>query len=391
MAMVFSSRARLLALCATLALLPLRAAFADPAIKPALVGLISTGSANNSLHQISTFQESTGSPEINRRGIFGGLVVQARWADLEKTGSSDSDFNTGVIDTALADVAKYNAAKKLAAPNDRMLGVRLRVFAGCSSGNSDAPPWALALDGGPITITAEYNNKPETCTVGRFWDPTSQYAAAWTQLQTRLANAYDANPLIQEVAVTSCTSFSAEPFFLNLKPAVYDSMYPPPPTLPPSPTATLQMQSVHYSDDAYRQCLAQAVTTDYAQWKTTRLEYSFNPFSGVQSPQDDPAFSERVMRACREAIGARCILSNHDLDAQTPSGILPIYALERKFGPNITFQALHEVPNDFEGTIRKGISLGAGSIEIWQEPIAGSFEHQSNETLETWAAMFEPQ
>jgi hypothetical protein len=387
MAMIFSNRAQLLALCATLALLPLGGAVADPAIKPALVGLISTGSAKNSLHAISIYQESTGSPEINRRGIFGGLVVQATWADLEKNGSTDADFDTSSIDAALADVAKYNAAKKLAAPNDRTIGVRLRVFAGCSGGTSDAPQWALSLDGAPITITAEYNKKVETCTFGRFWDPTSNYAAAWTQFQTRLANAYDGNPLIQEVAVTSCTSFSAEPFFLNLKPAQYGKN--PPAQLPKSPTDTLN--GVHFSDDAYKQCLSQAVTTDYAQWKTTRLEYSFNPFSGVQSTQDDPAFSDRVMRGCREAIGARCILSNHDLDAQTPAGILPIYALERKLGPNITFQALHEVPDDFEGTLRKGISLGAGSIEIWQEPIAGSFESQSNETLETWAAMFEPQ
>ena len=40
------------------------------------------------------------------------------------------------------------------------------------------------------------------------------YAAAWRQLQTQLAAKYDTNPLIQEIAVTSCTSFSAEPFFL---------------------------------------------------------------------------------------------------------------------------------------------------------------------------------
>ena len=93
---------------------------------------------------------------------------------------------------------------------------------------------------------------------------------------------------------------------------------------------------------------------------------------------------------CRLKAGLRCILSNHDLDTKTPPSILPVYVFERKFGPNITFQTLHVVPTDFEGTLRKGISLGAGSIEIWQEAQLGSFEHQSRATLANWAAMFEP-
>ena len=146
-------------------------------------------------------------------GAFGGLVVQATWSDLQP--NSSSDFDTTVIDDALDAVNTYNAAAaKLPPPNNRQIGVRLRIFAGCTDGVSDAPAWAMSLDGSPITITATYAGGPETCTFGRFWDPTSNYAAAWRQLQTKLAAKYDANPLIQEVAVTSCTSFSAEPFFL---------------------------------------------------------------------------------------------------------------------------------------------------------------------------------
>jgi len=83
------------------------------------------------------------------------------------------------------------------------------------------------------------------------------------------------------------------------------------------------------------------------------------------------------MRRCRLLAGPRCILSNHDLDTVTPASILPIFVFERKFGPNLTFQTYHVVPPDFEGTLRKGISLGASSIEVWQEAQLGSFEHQS--------------
>ncbi len=214
-------------------------------------------------------------------------------------------------------------------------------------------------------------------TLGPFWDSTSGYAAAWRQLQVQLAAKYDTNPLVQEVAVTSCTSYTAEPFYL------------------PNDTTTVVQPLLDggYSDAAYQQCLENAVA-DYAPWQTTRLEFTFNPFTGLTLPESDVAdvaFSERVMRACRVTLGQRCILSNHDLDTTPPSAgtILPLYALERKLGPNITFQTYVVAPADYEGTLRKGISLGAGSIEIWQEP--KGFEAQSIATLQNWASMFVPQ
>jgi hypothetical protein len=268
-------------------------------------------------------------------------------------------------------VRNYNSAPGLA----RRLGVRLRVFAGCSGGASDAPMWAMNLDGGPITATGNYVNGPETCTIGRFW--TSGYAAAWAQFQAQLAAKYDSEPLIQEVAVTSCTSFSGEPFFLPQGP---DNVVPP-----EAPPVQIVLPNNGYTDAQYQGCLMNAVA-DYSSWKTTRLEYTFLGFTGL-SGGNDIAFSERVMRGCRQLAGPRCILSGHDLDAQTPAVVLPVYALERKFGPNITFQSLYANPVDFEGTLRKGISLGAGAIEVWPK----GFIAQSNATLASWAAMFTPQ
>ncbi len=134
MAMVVTRRAYFLALCAMLALLPPGRAQADPTIKPAITGLISTGSTSNTLSQLANAQVM---------GIFGGLVVQARWKDFQPT--SESDFDTTVIDNALTqttndNVTEYNAAAaKLNAPNNRQIGVRLRIFTGCSAGENDAP------------------------------------------------------------------------------------------------------------------------------------------------------------------------------------------------------------------------------------------------------------
>ena len=282
----------------------------------------------------------------------------------------------------------YNAALPSTGPNNRPLGVRLRVFAGCSDGDNDAPAWAMQSDTGfPITVWAEYNGAAEKCELGEFWDVTSNYAAAWRNLQINLAARYDSNPLIREVAVTSCTSFSAEPFFLNLKPPVFTTDNPAPNPVPPLPGDALHMAG--FTNAAYAQCLTNAID-DYAPWQTTRLEFSFNGFGGLGGA-NDIGVSERIMRKCRVTLGPRCILSNHDLDTVTPTTILPVYVFERKFGPNITFQALHAVPADFEGTLRKGVSLGAGSIEIWQEPALGSFENQTRDTLVNWAKMFQPQ
>jgi len=367
-----------------LTLLPLGRVLADPAIKPAIVGLISTGSATNTLAKISTDAA---------KGIFGGLVIQANWKDLEP---EENKLNTKIIEDALTNakndnVTDYNnneAQDLNAAPNNRQLGVRLRIFAGCSGGKPDAPTWAMKKDAGfPISVTAEYDGKVETCELGEFWNTNSNYAKAWRNFQKQLAAVYDSNALIREVSVTSCTSFSAEPFFLNLKHPRYDAKYPAPNPVPPLPADALG--AAGFTDEAYLECLTNAID-DYAPWQTTRLEFSFNEFSGL-GKQDDVAASELIMRRCRLTIGQRCILSNHDLDTKTPLTILPVYVFERKFGPNITFQSLHVTPTDYEGTLRKGVSLGASSIEIWQEPQLGSFEQQSRLTLVNWASMFEPQ
>ena len=373
--MVVTRRARLLALCALLCLPQLDGALADPVAKPAITGLISTGAPNNKrkpneptpLQLVINPLEQPG-----YGGIFGGIVVAVTWNQLQPT--SSSHFDTTIIDDALTAVTHYNAN------NNRHLGIRLRIFAGCNQSISDAPAWAMSAppNGGSITMHAWYNDNFETCTTGRFWDTTSGYATAWRQLQTQLANKYDTNSLIQEVAVTSCTSFSAEPFFISYAP---NRKHPH-----KQPDTTMVLQNAKFSVSAYQQCLQNAVA-DYASWQTTRLEFTFNPFDGVLSDSGDVGFSDQVMRACRLTVGLRCILSNHDLDASTPSTILPLYGPLRKFGPNITFQSLHTSPPDLEGTIRKGISLGAGSIEVWP----AGFKSLPNTTLRSWAAMFEPQ
>ena len=233
-------------------------------------------------------------------------------------------------------------------------------------GGFEAPDWAKQLGGAPIAT--EHNGKQRI--LGRFW--SEAYRQAWSRLQVQLAARYDALPLIREVAITSCMSFTAEPFFL-----------------PTEPTVANPLRAAGYTDAAHRQCLEHAVA-DYAPWKASRLVLSLNPFYGLSGRRPgDAAFTEQVMRACRQAVGRRCVFDNHDLDANPPKTLLPIYAAMQKMGPEIEFQTLHTTPEDFEGTIRKGVSLGASSIELWQD--YQGFPLVPDATLKRWAAMIEGQ
>ena len=341
-----------LAVAAAVMATGLQMAAADAPIKPPIRGLVSMGAYK--FNAVGGDPVNTLEPLNAKAGIFGGLVVIATWKQLQPTAASAiADGNT--IDRALADVRAYNAKNPA-----RPLAVKLRIW-----GGFQAPEWAMQLGGAPIETV--HNNKRRV--LGRFWSPA--YRQAWARFQMMLAAKYDDRPLIREVSITSCMSFTAEPFFL------------------PNDEASVMnpLKAAGYQDAAHKQCLRQALG-DYAPWKATRLVLSVNPFYGTSGlPMGDPAFTAQVMRACRQSLGARCVLDNHDLDATPPRSLLPLYDVMTKLGPEIEFQTLHETPEDFEGTIKKGVALGASSIELWQD--FHGFPLVPDATLKRWAAMLE--
>ena len=80
---------------------------------------------------------------------------------------------------------------------------------------------------------------------------------------------------------------------------------------------------------------------DYAPWKELRLVLSVNPLRGtvLGKARRDPAFTERVMHNCRQAIGRRCVFDNHDLDpTKLARPLYRIYAYTKQLGPEIEFQ-----------------------------------------------------
>ena len=326
-------------------------AAAPQGAKPAIRGLVSMGAFK--------FVGSGGDPDntlepLNAKpGIFGGLVVVSTWRQMQPM--ADGAIPEGnPVDKALADVRAYNARNP-----QKPLAVRLRIW-----GGFEAPPWAMNLGGPPIL--AVHNDKHRQ--VGRFWSPA--YRQAWREFQNKLAARYDSFPLIREVAMTSCMSFTAEPFFLPTEASVQQPI-----------------RAAGFNEAGYKQCLQSGIS-DYAGWKRTRIVLSVNPLrTALNQGPGDAAFTEGVMRDCRNTLGVRCVFDNHDLSTALAKPLVPIYALMKKMGPEIVFQTANETPPDFEGTIKMGISYGATAIELWQD--YKGFPLVPDATLKRWAAMIE--
>ena len=318
--------------------------------KTPIRGLVSMGPMKFSV--TATDPENTLEPLNAKPGIFGGLVVLATWQELQKSESSGIEENN-TIDKTLEEVRAYNRKNP-----QKPLAVKLRVWGGFV-----APEWAKQIGGAPIKVFHAHDR-----TLGRFWSPP--YRKAWAHFQEMLAAKYDKEPLIHEVAVTSCMSFTAEPFYLA-----------------DEPTVSKPLNTAGFKPFQFKQCLMDAVK-DYAPWKTTNVETPLNPvYMPLGNKKGDPGFTEQYMRECRKAIGKRCIFDNHDFDTAPPSTIVPIIDLMKKIGPPFEFQSYHVSPPDWDGMIRKAAGLGAGSIELWQD--YKGWQLQPDQKLKQWAAEIE--
>ena len=94
-------------------------------------------------------------------------------------------------------------------------------------------------------------------------------------------------------------SFTAEPFFL--------------------PIGGLRDPATDCARAGFNEAGVQAMSaacgiSDYAGWKRTRIVLSVNPLrTALNQGPGDAAFTEGVMRDCRNTLGVRCVFDNHDL------------------------------------------------------------------------------
>jgi len=277
------------------------------------------------------------------KGIFGGIVINATWSQMQPAAGTAPDFSA--VDAALASIRKYNRENP-----KTPIGAKLRVY-----GGNSAPSWAKQLSGGPVTIyrnPAGCDHLEDSCplTIGLFW--TQPYITAWRSFQARVAAKYDSEPLVRAVAITSCASQTDEPFV---------------PTIGPISKLNMAHAATPYSDAAEQACLSGAVE-DYSAWHRAQIDFTFNVYSKFAGGTD-PAFTESVMAQCRTTLAARCVLDNHALQSPLYPADAAIYAAIKAAGGLINFQTQSPEAMGclWKETVAQGVGLGARAIELWPE------------------------
>jgi hypothetical protein len=322
--------------------------------KPLIVGLIDKGS-ETPYHQGLPYPPVDLTDVAAQSAAFAGVVVNQTWSQLEP-GPGQFDFST--LDASLAAVAAYNAQHP-----EAQIGVRLRVFAAYA-----APAWAKTLDGPPITVPA---NLPANTggTLGQWWKPG--YRSAWAGLQQALASRYDSNPVLREVAVSSCSTLTAEPFVM-------------------APGTILLATADGWSASAQQACLDGAFS-DYAPWTRTAIYYPVNPLAGDQTITDE------VMQRCATsgaAGGPTCVLANNALNpvSATTGRSAPTYAemnllwVANRSTTPIAFQMDGPDNATYCAAIGVAVSYHAQSVELWPAvPGQPGFTAVPTATLVAWS------
>jgi hypothetical protein len=326
------------------------------ALVPELRGLISMG--NIGFHNRDDGVPDNSIRDLEERpGIFGGVVINLTWAELEpRRGTID----TGPLSRALDAVRAYNRNTP-----DHPLGVKLRVWPG-----PNAPQWVKEIGGSPVPIFHTLRDGPAfPITIPRFW--SSPVRSAWRQFLTALGRGYEMDPLIREVADTSCSSVTDEPVLLqgDLK-------------------SIAAMRDAGFTDADYRGCLLDS-PADYNAWGAQRIELAVNPYREIDRgrAQMVPEFASEMARHWRQSLGQRGILSSHALQWPPVELLEAIYRVIQQAGPPIEFQTHSPRGLDWDQAIHYGRELGAGAIEVWPAAALGGFEAWPNERLRGWANM----
>ena len=309
-----------------------------PMAKKPFVGLVSMGVPGN-----TSIDELYVHPNV-----YVGYVIEANWVDLAPTNST---YNFSFIDTMLREIYDYNQNASTILP----VRAKIRVHtAGVT------PQWVFDQIGGPITYYRcdRVGTQCSNITVSLFW--TQQYRAVWRNLVNQLASVYDTNPLVAEIAVSSCSSSSAEPFVID--PTAFNNIYP----------------NYGFTWSAYEACLLGAID-DYASWNITPIDYTFNTLP--IPPSGNVTFTISVMQQFRQRYGNRAVIANHALHptAGTPNDTQPysqeFYGEFSVLGSPVEFQAFSANGN-----------TGGNSTPAWNSTIWLGLSHYNMTEMEMFVS-----
>jgi hypothetical protein len=278
-----------------------------------------------------------GPPPSGYLGAVTNFVVDAPWSELQPTAGGPLATDN-VIDQAIVAADSLNAAA-----GDGKVEIKIRLMAGV-----DAPAWAQQLGGGPVALVNPQDGN--TGTVGRFW--TDAFGQAYDQLWTELAAAYDNVPVIHEITVARCMTFTDEPFLRDIS----------------DPANVQSLLAAGFSLSADEQCQQQEIQVG-SDWHHTRIGVAFNPYQAVQadgSATTDEAFTDSMMEYCRSQLGTQCVLENNSIRTPPLSGAYAqMYATMEVLGPPITFQTSTEDKiGNLQSTLEWAATIGADAVEL---------------------------
>lgn len=323
----------------------------DQKVKARISGLFDKGSG--APYQLNQVFPTTPTGELSGYApAFAGIVVNETWAQLEPV-QGQPDFTP--LDDSLAAVTAYDNTDP-----SHPLTVKLRVFGGFT-----APTWAKSLDGSPISVPGD-STRPAGGTLGRYW--LADYQQQWTDFQAALAQRYDNNDLVSQVAVTSCGTITAEPFVLD-------------------GTIVTALTAAGWTQSDQVQCVEGALG-NYAAWQRTPIDFTMNPSPVAGATQT-------VVTRCAQTVitGALplCILDNHGLTDSVTTQQASLYAsIDAAWqlydgAVPVDFQTIG--PNGFNlcTAIGIGVAHHAQSVEVWPPgPGYSGFDAYTPAQLTAW-------
>ncbi len=330
--------------------------------KAAIIGLVTMGEASED----PSHPPANSFAEINTHpGVYKGAVIDLYWSQLEP---EQGVFDDTALQEALASIAAYNA-KYPTTPVE----AKLRIYAGAGT-----PAWVISATGAVTLNDTTKAGQVITFTTGEFW--TTAYQGFWRGLQAHLASEYDASPQIAEVAISSCSSTTGEPFIT-----------------PHTAADILTLHQAGYTDALEEACLS-AAPQDYAVWSRTPLDFTFNPLILTDSGAAvlDTTFPVTLMQSFRASLGARGVVANHGLDSPIGPEQEPIYAeftalYQQAQGHTPPAPAPLEFQTagptvDWPTVFALGLTYHPTEFEIWDTTAAGGLAPLSLAQLQQFAA-----
>ena len=181
---------------------------------------------------------------------------------------------------------------------------RLRFMAGIN-----APQWVKDHSGGCVDVRPDSPNGNTGC-VPRYW--TDNYHGDYVRLMTAVANRYESNPQVVEIANSECTTIFAEPFILGADGPSIDRLW-----------------SAGYTKAGHGQCLRQSTAALMTLFPTTRISLAghtkwqfITPGPGGYGDGNYAASWEderSMMNELSAKYGAHLVFDDHGLGPDDPT------------------------------------------------------------------------